>query len=39
MKWDAAAQGVPGVTGFLYTTWVRKYDHLEEYGQAMQGGK
>ncbi len=36
-KWDAAAQGVPGVTGFLYTTWQRKYDHLEAYGKAMLG--
>lgn len=36
-KWHAAAQGVTGVTGFLYTTWQNKYDHLEAYGQALQG--
>ncbi len=36
-KWEAAARGVPGVTGFMYTTWQRKYDHLEAYGKAMLG--
>jgi hypothetical protein len=36
-KWDAAAQGVPGVVGFMYTTWQRKYDHLEEYGKVLRG--
>lgn len=36
-RWEAGAKGVPGVTGFLYTTWQRKYQHLEEYGKALQG--
>ncbi len=36
-RWDAAARGVPGVRGFLYTTWQHKYDDLEAYGKAMQG--
>jgi hypothetical protein len=36
-KWDAAAKGVPGVTGFMYTTWQAKYGHLEEYGRALTG--
>ncbi len=36
-KWDAAAKGVQGVTGFMYTTWQHKFDHLEAYGRAMLG--
>jgi hypothetical protein len=28
---------VPGVTGFMYTTWQNRYDHLEAYGRAMMG--
>ena len=36
-KWDAAAQGMPKVTGFMYTTWQHKYDQLEAYGKAMLG--
>jgi hypothetical protein len=35
-KWDAAAAGVPGVVGFMYTTWQHKFTHLEEYGRAMR---
>jgi hypothetical protein len=35
--WDAAARGVPRVTGFMYTTWQQQYDHLEEYGRALRG--
>lgn len=35
-QWDAAAKDVPGIIGFLYTTWERNYDHLEEYGRALQ---
>jgi len=33
--WNAAARGVPGVDGFMYTTWQRKYRLLEAYGQAI----
>ncbi|WP_337177507.1 carbohydrate binding domain-containing protein [Paludisphaera sp.] len=36
-RWDAAARGVRGVDGFMYTTWERKYWLLEEYGRAMAG--
>ncbi len=34
-SWDQAAEGVDGVIGFLYTTWVAKFGLLEEYGRAM----
>jgi hypothetical protein len=33
--WDRAAANVPGVVGFLYTTWERKYRMMEAYGRAM----
>lgn len=33
--WHAAARGVRGVDGFMYTTWERKYRLLEEYGRAI----
>ncbi len=36
-QWDAAAPGVPRVTGFLYTTWQGRYDDLEAYGKLMTG--
>lgn len=35
-SWDQAARGVPGVEGFMYTTWRTKYDLLETYGEAMR---
>ncbi len=35
--WDAAARGVSGVFGFMYTTWQSKYNLLEKYGHAMRG--
>jgi hypothetical protein len=35
--WDAAARGVPGVSGFMYTTWRHQYDHLEAFGKSMRG--
>jgi hypothetical protein len=34
-SWDQAARGVPGVIGFMYTTWQAKFRLLEAYGQAM----
>ena len=37
-QWDQAAQNVPGVFGFMYTTWQSKFSLLERYGQAMRGG-
>jgi hypothetical protein len=36
-KWWEAAQGVPGATGFLYTTWRGDYSQLEEYGKLLGG--
>lgn len=36
-RWNAAAQDVPNLRGFMYTTWQHRYQHLEEYGQALQG--
>jgi hypothetical protein len=33
--WDAASKGVPGVVGFMYTTWQNRYGDLERYGKAM----
>jgi hypothetical protein len=36
-KWEEAAQGVPRVAGFLYTTWQHKYGDLAAYGRALQG--
>jgi hypothetical protein len=37
-QWDQAAQSIPGVFGFMYTTWQSKFSLLERYGQAMRGG-
>jgi hypothetical protein len=34
-KWDAAAKGVPGVRGFMYTTWAHNFGLLEDYGRAL----
>ena len=36
--WNAAAQGVQGVNGFMYTTWSAKFGLLEEYGRASAVG-
>ncbi len=36
-RWDAAAKGVPGVSGFMYTTWQARYGDLEEFGKALSG--
>jgi hypothetical protein len=35
-NWDEAAKGIPGVTGFMYTTWQHNFTQLEAYGKAMQ---
>lgn len=35
-NWDEAAKGVPGVVGFMYTTWRADFGRLEAYGTAMQ---
>jgi hypothetical protein len=33
------AQGIPRVTGFMYTTWQTKYGELEAFGKAMRDAK
>jgi hypothetical protein len=35
LTWDAASKGVPGVIGFMYTTWQNRYDDLERYGRLI----
>jgi hypothetical protein len=35
-RWDQAATRVPGVVGFMYTTWGAKYSLLERYGAALR---
>lgn len=37
--WDAASRGVPGVFGFMYTTWQNRYDDLGRYGKALVEGR
>jgi hypothetical protein len=37
-RWDAAAKGVRGVRGFMYTTWEQDYGDLERFGRALRGG-
>ncbi|MBN1461702.1 MAG: hypothetical protein JXA57_19400 [Armatimonadetes bacterium] len=36
-EWLAAAEGVAGVTGAMYTTWIPKYDSLEAWAAAAWG--
>ena len=33
--WDVVTRDVPGVTGFMYTTWQNRYDDLERYGRLL----
>jgi hypothetical protein len=35
-SWDQAARGVPGVRGFMYTTWANRYDQLEAFGALLR---
>jgi hypothetical protein len=35
-KWDEGARDIPGVFGFMYTTWQNRYDDLERYGRLLQ---
>lgn len=35
--WDAAARGVEGVKGFMFTTWQNRYDDLDRYGRLLSG--
>jgi hypothetical protein len=34
--WDAAATGVKGVDGFMYTTWQEQFGLVEAYGRAIR---
>lgn len=34
-RWNDAARDVPGVSGFMYTTWQHQFGMLEEYGKAI----
>jgi hypothetical protein len=36
-RWQEARQGVPGVGGFMYTTWRGDYSQLESYGKLLRG--
>jgi hypothetical protein len=36
-RWTRAARGVPGIEGFMYTTWNSNYDLMEAYGHAASG--
>jgi hypothetical protein len=36
--WLAAARGVPGVIGVMYTTWRHRYDDLERFAQLVKAG-
>jgi hypothetical protein len=38
-NWDAAAKGVPGVRGFMYTTWAHNFELLEAYGKVINVAK
>jgi hypothetical protein len=38
-RWDDAARGVPGVVGFMYTTWQAKFGLLESYGRAAMSAR
>ena len=35
-SWDAAARGVKGVIGFMYTTWSARYSLLDRYGAELR---
>jgi hypothetical protein len=37
-QWNAAARGVNGIAGFMYTTWQARYGLLEQYGRSMVAG-
>lgn len=34
--WDQAARGVPGVVGFMYTTWQARFEALGRYAEALR---
>jgi hypothetical protein len=36
VPWGRAARDVGGVTGFMYTTWHRRFDKLEAFGEGLR---
>lgn len=38
-EWDKARQGIPNVTGFMYTTWGANYKLMDTYGKAILEAK
>lgn len=34
-QWRKASEGLPGVRGFMYTTWQKKYDLLQPFGRLL----
>jgi hypothetical protein len=37
-RWLKAAEGIPGVTGAMYTSWADKYESLEKWAEQAWGG-
>jgi len=37
--WRKAAQGLPGIRGYMYTIWQRKYNLLEDFARLLWGQK
>lgn len=37
--WLQAARSVPGVRGFMYTPWTKKYDLVEQFGRLIGSGQ
>jgi hypothetical protein len=38
-RWDVARAGLPGILGFMYTSFQNRYALLEDYGRALAGRK
>ncbi|HPP52507.1 MAG TPA: hypothetical protein PK777_06135, partial [Thermoguttaceae bacterium] len=34
-EWRKASEGLPGVRGFMYTTWQKKYELLQPFGRLL----
>ena len=37
--WLDAGEGIPGIVGAMYTTWVDNYDHMDAWARAAWGGR
>jgi len=35
VQWQKASEGLPGLRGFMYTTWQKKYELLPQFGQLL----